>query len=79
MMSKGLLCNLVSVNDLNHDIPSIDSVPVVNDFLDVFPKDLSGVPSLREIDFGIDLEPDTKPISITPYRMSLAELKELCS
>ena len=69
----------MSVNDLNHDIPSIDSVPVVNDFLDVFPKDLSGVPSLREIDFGIDLEPDTKPISITPYRMSLAELKELCS
>ena len=37
MMSKGLLCHLVSVNDLDHDIPSIDSVPVVNEFLDVFP------------------------------------------
>ena len=36
MMSKGLLCHLVSVNDLDHDIPSIDSVPVVNEFLDVF-------------------------------------------
>ena len=24
MMSKGLLCHLVSVNDLDHDIPSID-------------------------------------------------------
>ena len=32
MMSKGLLCHLVSVNDLYHDIPSIDSVPVVNEF-----------------------------------------------
>ena len=31
MMSKGLLCHLVSVNDLDHDIPSIDSVLVVNE------------------------------------------------
>ena len=79
MMFKGQLCHLVSINDLDHDIPFIISVPVVNEFLDVFPEDLPGFPPLREIDFGIDLEPDTKPISITPYRMSLAELKELCS
>ncbi|WMV32801.1 hypothetical protein MTR67_026186 [Solanum verrucosum] len=31
----------------------------------------------REIDFGIDLLPDTQPISIPPYRMAPAELKEL--
>ena len=29
MMSKGLLCHLVSVNYLDHDIPSIESLPVV--------------------------------------------------
>ncbi|XP_069150528.1 uncharacterized protein [Solanum lycopersicum] len=51
MMAKGLLCHLVSVNDLDHDVPSIDSVPVVSEFLDVFPEDLPGVPPLREIDF----------------------------
>ncbi|XP_069150862.1 uncharacterized protein [Solanum lycopersicum] len=51
MMAKGLLCHLVSVNDLDHDVPSIDSVPVVNEFLDVFPENLPGVPPLREIDF----------------------------
>ena len=39
MMSKGLLYHLVSVNDLDHDIPSIDSVPVVNECLDVFLDD----------------------------------------
>ena len=66
MMSKGLLCHLVSVNDLDHDIPSIDSVPVVNEFQDVFPDDLPGISLPREIDFGIDLELDTKPISIPP-------------
>ena len=44
MISKGLLCHLVSVNDLDHDIPSRDSLPVVNDFQDVFPDYLPGVP-----------------------------------
>ena len=45
----------MSVNDLDHDIPSIDTVPVVNEFQNVF----LGVPPPREIDFSIDLEPDT--------------------
>ena len=77
MMSKGLLCHLLSVNDLDHDIPSIVLEYVVNEFLDVFPQDLPGVPPLRDIDFFIDLKPNTKPISIPSYRMALAELKEL--
>ena len=77
MMSKGLLCHFVSVNDLDYDIPSIDSVPVVNEFLDVFPEDQLEVLPLQEIDFGIDLEPDTKPVSIPPYGMAPAEFKEL--
>ena len=40
MMAKGLLCHLVSVNDLDHDTSSIESVHIVNKFLDVFPQDL---------------------------------------
>ena len=32
---------------------------------------------LDSLDFGSDLEPDTKPISIPPYRMAPAELKDL--
>ena len=75
IMSKGLLCHLVSVNNLYHDIPSIDLVFVVNEFQDVFPDDLPRVPPPREINFGIDLEPDTKPISIPPYEIAPAELK----
>ena len=46
-------------------------------FLEVFPNDLPGVPSEWEIDFGIDLLPDTNPISNPPYQMSPAKLKEL--
>ena len=72
MMSKGLLCHLVSVNDIDHDIPSIDSVPIVSEFQDVFPDDLPGVPPPREIDFCVDLELGTKPISIPSYRLAPA-------
>ncbi|KAA3479974.1 DNA/RNA polymerases superfamily protein [Gossypium australe] len=41
--------------------------------------ELSGLPPIREVEFGIDLLPDTTPISIAPYRMAPAELKELKS
>ena len=44
IMSNGLLCHLMSVNDLYHDIPSIKSVPVLNEFQNVFPYDMPGVP-----------------------------------
>ena len=39
MMSHELLCHLISVNDFDHDIPSIDLVPILNEFQDVFPDD----------------------------------------
>ena len=55
----------------------LENVPVVRDFLDVFPDDLPGLPSEREIDFPIDLVPGIAPISLPPYRMESAELKEL--
>ena len=49
----------------------------MNEFQDVFPKELSCIPPEREIEFGIDLLPDTQPISIHPFRMAPTELKEL--
>ena len=52
MISKGLLCHLVNVNNLDHDISSIDYVHVVNEFQDVFPNDLPGVPPPQAINFA---------------------------
>ena len=49
----------------------------MKDFSKVFPNDLYKGPSKGEIDFGIDLLSDTKPISIHPYRMARDDLKEL--
>ena len=42
----------------------------------MFPKDLPEVPSEREIDFGIDLLPDTKLISILFYKIAPTKHKE---
>ena len=52
-------------------------VPVVSEFVDVFPDELPGLPPHREVEFGIDLVPGATPISKAPYRLSPAELKEL--
>ena len=43
----------------------------------MFPEELVGLLANREIEFAIDVQPGTNPISILPYRMAPAELKEL--
>ncbi|XP_070055755.1 uncharacterized protein [Nicotiana tomentosiformis] len=57
--------------------PTIELVPLVRGFPDVFPADLLGIPPDRDIDFGIDLVSGTQPISIPPYCMALVEFMEL--
>ena len=50
----------------------LESIPVVSEFSEVFPTDLPGLPLDRDIDFCIDVEPGTRPISIPPYHMTPA-------
>jgi hypothetical protein len=50
---------------------------VVQEFPDVFPDELPGMPPDRELEFSIDLMPGTAAISKRPYRMSPSELVEL--
>ncbi|KAF3615913.1 hypothetical protein FXO37_35308 [Capsicum annuum] len=77
MISKGSVYHLVYVKGTSFETPYIESVLVVNKYSDVFPEDLPGIPPKREIDFNIDLLLDTQPISIPPYKMAPAELREL--
>ena len=63
---------------LNDTTPSsVEEVRVIRHFSNVFPDDLSGLLPDRDVEFTIDLLPGTDPISLTPYRMALAELREL--
>jgi hypothetical protein len=50
---------------------------MVYEFLDVFPNDLPGLPLDRDVEFTIELEPGTTPISRHPYRMAPKELAEM--
>jgi ribonuclease HI len=52
-------------------------VPVVAEYMDVFPEELPGMPPEREVEFAIDLVPGTAPIAKRPYRMAAPELAEL--
>ncbi|XP_070032741.1 uncharacterized protein [Nicotiana tomentosiformis] len=76
MDEKGCLAYVAYVGDTSAENPSIDSLPVVWEFSDVFPSDLPGMPPDRDIDFSIDLAPGTQPISIPPYHMAPKELKK---
>jgi hypothetical protein len=53
------------------------NICAVGDFPDVFPKELPGMPPNREVEFAIDLLPETTPTPKRSYRMSEEELKEL--
>ncbi|GKC51642.1 putative reverse transcriptase domain-containing protein [Tanacetum coccineum] len=55
----------------------IKDVPIVRDFPEVFPEELSGLPPTRQVEFHIELIPGAVPIARAPYRLAPAEMKEL--
>ncbi|GJU16214.1 reverse transcriptase domain-containing protein [Tanacetum coccineum] len=55
----------------------IKDVPVVRDFPEVIPEDLPGLPPTCQVEFHIELIPRVAPVARTPYRLTLAEMKEL--
>jgi hypothetical protein len=72
--AKGV-ANRAKVNQL--DASQGSEVPVVNEFPDIFPEELPGMPPDRDNEFVIELKPGTAPIYKTPYRMATPELAEL--
>jgi hypothetical protein len=55
----------------------LEHIPVVCEYPDVFPDDFPGMPPDRDIEFIIELQPVTSPISKRPYRMPPKELAKL--
>jgi hypothetical protein len=58
-------------------VKEICDIPLVCEFLDVFPDNLPGLPPDREVEFVIELKPGTALISRRAYRMPPNELAEL--
>ncbi|KAA3480740.1 DNA/RNA polymerases superfamily protein [Gossypium australe] len=76
-VKKGCEAYLAYAIDTKVTEKKVESVPVVCQFPDVFPEELSGLPLIREVEFGIELVLGTTPISMAPYRMAPTELKKL--
>ncbi|GJR33936.1 putative reverse transcriptase domain-containing protein [Tanacetum coccineum] len=55
----------------------LEDVPIVRDFLEVFPEDLPGLPPTQQVEFQIDLIPGAAPVARAPYRLAPSEMKEL--
>ncbi|GKG26108.1 hypothetical protein Tco_0399254, partial [Tanacetum coccineum] len=55
----------------------LKGVPIVQDFPEVFPEDLPGLPPTRQVEFQIDLLPGAAPVARAPYRLAPSEMKEL--
>jgi hypothetical protein len=64
-----MLCNMSG--------KEIEEIPVVCEFPDVFPEELTELPPDRDVEFVIELMPWARPVAKSPYRMSSKELDEL--
>lgn len=73
------LCPSPNKNFVVHHLEkkSLESIRVVCKFLDIFLDDLPGHPPGRDVEFKIELQPETSPISRQPYKMAPNELAEL--
>ncbi|GJR91304.1 putative reverse transcriptase domain-containing protein [Tanacetum coccineum] len=49
----------------------LEDVPIVQDFPNVFPEDLSGIPPARQVEFQINLVPGVALVARAPFRLPL--------
>nr|GEV47219.1 reverse transcriptase domain-containing protein [Tanacetum cinerariifolium] len=59
------------------DEKRLEDIPVVREFLEVFPKGLPGLPPVRQIEFQIVLIPGEVPVARAPYRLAPSKMQEL--
>ncbi|GJX08385.1 putative reverse transcriptase domain-containing protein [Tanacetum coccineum] len=79
-IEKGCRVFLIQVTKKEEvEIPEkrIEDVPVIRDFPEVFPENLSELPPIRQVEFHIELIPGGAPVARAPYRLAPAEMKEL--
>ena len=76
-LRKGCEAFLALILDSKRGQVNLEDVPLIKEFLNVFPEELLGLPPKREVDLSIEVVQGTTPISRAPYRMALTELKEV--
>nr|GFA29723.1 hypothetical protein [Tanacetum cinerariifolium] len=69
--------NLKQLKTMKVNKSKPEDIPVVREFPDVFPEDLSGLPPSHEVEFRIDLIHGAIPVAKSPYRLAPTEMQEL--
>ncbi|GJW92356.1 putative reverse transcriptase domain-containing protein [Tanacetum coccineum] len=67
------------LSSMKTDEKKLKDIPIVHDFPEVFPEDLSGLPPTREVEFCIDLILGAMPVAKSPYRLAPSKMKELAN
>ena len=65
------------LEEIGDETPRLEDYQVLQEFKNVFPDEIPGLPPKRDIDFTIELVPGAAPVSKAPYRMSTPEMLEL--
>ncbi|GJV62260.1 reverse transcriptase domain-containing protein [Tanacetum coccineum] len=76
-MDWGYKVFIAQVMEKKSDEKRLEDIPVVREFLEVFPENLLGLPPVRQVEFQIDLIPGAAPVARAPYRLAPSEMQEL--
>nr|GEU74409.1 putative reverse transcriptase domain-containing protein [Tanacetum cinerariifolium] len=76
-ISRGCQVFIAQVMEKKSEEKQLEDIPVVREFLEVFPEDLPGLPLVRQVEFQIDLISGAAPITRAPYRLAPSEMQEL--
>ncbi|GJT33263.1 putative reverse transcriptase domain-containing protein [Tanacetum coccineum] len=76
-ISRGYQVFVAQVMEKKSAEKRLEDIPVVREFLEVFPEDLPGLPPVRQVEFQIDLIPGAAPVARAPYRLAPSEMQEL--
>ncbi|KAJ9545199.1 hypothetical protein OSB04_024906 [Centaurea solstitialis] len=78
-LRKDCVAFMAHVIDKKTEEKSIQDIPVVREFPEVFPEELPGLPPPQQVEFHIDLVPGAGPVAKSPYRLAPSEMQELSS
>ncbi|GJT50354.1 hypothetical protein Tco_0976511 [Tanacetum coccineum] len=68
---------IAQVMEKKSDERRMEDIPVVREFPEVFLEDLPGLPSVRQVEFQINLIPGAAPVTRAPIRLAPSEMQEL--
>nr|GEU74816.1 putative reverse transcriptase domain-containing protein [Tanacetum cinerariifolium] len=61
----------------NENLVGLEDIPVVREFLEVFPEELPGLPPVRQVELQIEFVPGVAPVAHAPYRLAPLKMQEL--